>query len=378
MEMKDLAKAIEDRDTETIKKLAAIEAKGEVLDARLFEIEQKTARSGGGDYVGEHTKTIGGRFTDDDQVKSALTHLASTTQGKVALNVKTTITSATSDAAGSAGAGIAPQRADLVPLQQQTLTMRSVIPSVQMTSASVEYPAQKARTNNAGMVAEGASKPESDIQLELKTATAKVIAHWTKASRQVLDDVPQLRELIDSELIYGLKVKEDAQILQGDGTGQNLLGLIPQATAFAAQVTGVVSPQNIDVLGQALLQVTMAEFVPDAVVMHPSEWLRIRLLKDADGNYIFGDPEVQQVPRIFGVPIVPTLGMATGKFLAGSFGQAATIFDRWDARVEVGFVNDDFTRNLVTLLGEERLALAVKRPLAMVYGDFTAAKTAIA
>lgn len=62
--------------------------------------------------------------------------------------------------------------------------------------------------------------------------------------------------------------------------------------------------------------------------------------------------------------------MAVDKVLVGAFKLGAQVFDRWDARVEVGYVNDDFTKNLVTILAEERLALAVYRPEAFIYGDF--------
>lgn len=380
MDIKDLAKAIEDRDTETIKKLAAIEDETKTLGRRVDEefaqIEQRLAEGGGG--WGEpsgNAKSLGNTFIGDPSVIEGMKTLAGTGRGAVSMAVKATITSATTNAAGSAGAGIAPQREGIQPLVQQSLSIRDIVPVVQMNSSSVEVPVQKGRTNNAGMVAEGAAKPESDLQLELKTFNARVIAHHMKASRQILDDIPQLRGLIDSELVYGLKVKEDSQLLNGDGTGQNLFGMVPQATAFAPPIT-LASPQNIDIIGLALLQVANAEYQPDAVVVHPSEWFKIRTLKDAGGNYIYGDPGEVVVPRIFGAPIVPSLGMAADKFLVGNFQQAATIYDRWDARVELGYVNDDFTKNMVTLLGEERLAFAVKRPGALVYGDFSDAVTA--
>ncbi len=96
----------------------------------------------------------------------------------------------------------------------------------------------------------------------------------------------------------------------------------------------------------------------------------MRLLKDADGKYILGDPAAAVEPRLFGLPVVPTKAMNAGSFLVGNFAEAATIYDRWQARIEVGYVNDDFVRNLCTILAEERLALAVKNPQALTYGNF--------
>jgi HK97 family phage major capsid protein len=104
--------------------------------------------------------------------------------------------------------------------------------------------------------------------------------------------------------------------------------------------------------------------------MNPADWTRIALLKDGDGKYIFGNPGTAVEPRLFGKPVVTTLGMAVDKFLVADFTAAATLYDRWTARVEIGYENDDFTRNMLTVLAEERVALAVKDPTALVFGDF--------
>ena len=106
-----------------------------------------------------------------------------------------------------------------------------------MDGNALEYVKETGFTNNAGMVAEGAKKPESSMKFDLVSTTAKVVAHYMKASRQILSDASQLASLIDGRLRYGLAFKEEQQLLNGDGTGQNLLGIIPQATAFVAPST---------------------------------------------------------------------------------------------------------------------------------------------
>lgn len=219
------------------------------------------------------------------------------------------------------------------------------------------------------MVAETAKKPESDFKFELRNVPARVIAHYTKASRQVLDDLPQLQGIIDTELLDGLALKEESQILNGDGTGQNLLGLAVGATAFTAPIT-VASPTLLDTIGLALLQTALAEHPATGIIMHPADWTRITLLKDADGNYIFGNPGTAVEKRLFGKPVVTTQAIALDKFMVGNFANAATLYDRWQARVEIGYENDNFTRNLMTVLAEERVALALKDTSALVYGDF--------
>jgi len=368
-----LAKKFGDHVSEVMTKLGASNAQLGTVKEQLAEMAQRMER-GGGTYTPAEPDSLGKQFVESDRFKSFIDAGAHHSKNaKLDFSVKANITSLTTDAAGSVGAGTNPAYRDaLVLMPQRRLTVRDLLPVIQISSNGVEVPVQKGRTNNAGMVAEGAAKPQSDIQFEMKTFTAKVIAHWMKASKQVLDDFPQLKGLIDGELIYGLKLKEEAQLLSGDNTGQNLFGMIPQATAYAPTVT--ISEINmLDVIAIAALQAALAEYEPDGVVINPSDWLYMRLTKDTVGNYIFGPPGTPVEPRLWGMPVVPTQAMASREFLVGQYQQAGTIYDRWDARIEVGYENDDFTKNMVTILGEERLAFAVKRPGALIYGDFDTA-----
>jgi HK97 family phage major capsid protein len=240
---------------------------------------------------------------------------------------------------------------------------------VQVSSGSVEYPRQTTRTNNAATVAEGTLKPESALAYELVAVPLRTIAHWILASRQVLDDAPQLQGVIDNELLYQLGFVEDAQLLTGGGTGTDLNGIYTQATAFAAGSLVVTSPQRIDVIGAAILQNALADLPADGIVLHPADWTAITMTKDADGRYIIGNPQDVIEPRLFGLPVVPTQGMTAGNFLVGNFRGSATLYDRMAARVEVSTEDsDNFRKNLVTVLTEERVGLAVKRPTGFTKG----------
>lgn len=357
-----LSKKISDMTDAALKRFDDAESSVATVSEQVAEIEQKMARGGGVSSVSrpdtwgeEFTKTCG------DQVRA----LAETNHGRVQLNVKNTLT--TGDT--SAGALVVPHRDAPAMMPRRRMTVRDLLNVLQVTSGTVEYAEQTTRTNNAAPVAETAAKPESDFAWELKSTSAKVIAHWTKASRQILEDQPQLRDMIDTELRYGLAVTEEEQLLYGDGTGSNLSGLVTNATAFSDPLS-IASPEMVDLIGAAILQTSLADFMPDGIVMHPSDWMRMRLEKDADGRYILGGPQAQVTPSLFGLPVVLTQAMEVDKFLVGSFANAATLYDRWQPRVEVGYVNDDFTKNLVTILAEERVALAVKQPGALTYGDF--------
>ncbi|WP_332717355.1 phage major capsid protein [Pelagibacterium mangrovi] len=340
------------------------------LDEKFAEIDQQFAAGGGtGD---DEQKSIGEKFVESEGFKAFEASGFSKMIGRADMNVKATITSATTDAAGSAGSGVQNTRLPgLVELPQRRLTVRDLLSQGRMDGSTLEYVREKGFTNAAAPVAEGAAKPGSDLQFELITTSAKVIAHWMKASKQILSDFNQLRSVIDQRLLYGLAYVEEDQLLNGDGTGQNLNGILPQATAFATPA-GVVAPTpltSIDTLRIAMLQAALAEYPATGHVLNPIDWANIELTKDGDGRYIIGNPQGTAQPTMWGLPVVSTQAMDVGTFLTGAFRLGAQLFDRWDARVEVGYVNDDFTRNLVTILAEERLALAVYRPEAFITGD---------
>ena len=251
------------------------------------------------------------------------------------------------------------------------MTVRDLITPGRMDGNTLEYVKETGFTNNAAPVAETVKKAESTMKFDLVSTTAKVIAHFVKASRQILSDASQLQSYIDGRLRYGLAFKEEQQLLNGDGTGQNLLGIIPQATAFSAPFDPAGTETNIDNIRLAMLQAFLAEYPATGHVMNPIDWARIELLKDTTGRYIIGNPQGSIGATLWNLPVVETQAIAVDKFLTGAFKLGAQVFDRWQARVEVATENeDDFVKNMVTILAEERLALAVYRPEAFIYGDF--------
>lgn len=342
--------------------------KSDTHSGRLLEVEQRMIdqrHSAPGNRGGQ---SLGAQFIAQTGVQEFATRNAR--NDRFQFETRATVTSSTADAAGAAGAGLIAYRdPTIVPLPSRRPIVRDLLPVLPMEGGSVDVVRVKGRTRNAAPVAEGAAKPGSDLQLGLEPTPARTIAHWIKASRQILSDMPQLAGLIDSELMDGLALEEEDQLLGGDGTGQNLKGLIPSATAFAAPFV-IEDATMLDTIGLALLQSALALHPADGIVMNPADWTRITLLKNAQGEYIMGPPGSAIEPRLWGVPVVPTPAIAVDQFLVGQYRAAATIYDRWVARVEVGTVNDDFTNNLVTILAEERLALAIKDGTALTYGAF--------
>jgi len=250
------------------------------------------------------------------------------------------------------------------------LTIRALLAQGSTTSGVIQYVRETGFTNNAAPVAEGAAKPYSDITFDQETENVRVIAHLFKASRQVLEDAAQLASYIDTRARDGLADVEEAQLLNGNGTGQNLNGLIPNATPFDVALVKA-GDNKADIIRRAILQVRLAEYRADGIVMHPTDWADIEVLKETTGGYIWSNPTVNNGQNLWGIPVVDTTAMTQGNFLVGAFARAAQIFDRWQARVEVSNSNaDDFEKNLVTIRAEERLALAIYRPESFVYGPF--------
>ena len=335
------------------------------LRAQVEELEQKAARR---KEEQAEAKSLGDQFVESDSFKSLAG--SASQRGRADMQLKATITLATTDTLGAAGDTVQVTRvAGIVAPPERRMTVRDLITPGRMDGNALEYVKETGFVNNAGMVAEAAAKPQSDLKFDLVSTTAKVVAHYVKASRQILSDSSMLASYIDGRLRYGLAFKEEQQLLNGDGTGQNLLGIIPQATAYAAP-GGLTSAQAMDQMRLAMLQAELAEYPATGHVMNPIDWTRIELLKDTTGRYIIGNPQGTTAPRLWNLPVVATQAIAQDKFLTGAFKLGAQLFDRWLARVEVATENeDDFIKNLVTVLAEERLALAVYRPEAFIYGD---------
>lgn len=344
--------------------------------ARLDELEQKADRQKGSDEP-RTPRTPGYKFVEDEAVQN---FMANPSAGKsVAVDVKAIIGGGTGDVMGAAGDLVVPDRTGLISPPSRELTVRDLLTPGRTSASSIQYPQETGFTNAAAPVAEdGTLKPQSDIKFDIKTSVVTTIAHWVLATRQILDDAPMLQSYIDGRLRYGLKYAEELQLLHGDGLGVNLNGIYTQATLMTDPGT-VANATKLDVLRMAMLQASLAEYPATGIVVHPTDWAGIELTKDTTGRYIIGDPKSEAAARVWGLPVVATQAMLLDKFLVGAFKAGAQIFDRQNATVELSTEDaDNFRKNLVTILAEERLALAVYRPQAFVKGDFSDMITALA
>ena len=336
----------------------------EELQTRATDAEQKLAKLKDvrqGDPARE--KSPGELFIENEDVQKAVKE-GFRWRGRVRMDLKAITT------VGMPGLIQADRVQNLLALPERRMTVRDLITPGRTSSNAVQFWQETGFTNNADVVSETIQKPESTITGELVTANVATIAHIMIAAKQVLDDAPALQSHIDGRLRYGLAYAEELQLLLGDGSGVNILGIVPQATAYAAAFQPEFM-QRIDAIRLAILQSELALFPATGIVLNPTDWARIELTKDNDGRYIFATPQDLANLRLWSRPVVATPAMTVGQFLVGAFRLGAQIFDREDANVEVSTEDgDNFKKNLVTIRGEERLALAVYRPEAFIHGTF--------
>ncbi|MGQ4661338.1 phage major capsid protein [Lysobacter sp. F6437] len=333
------------------------------FEARLHAIEQAGQKAANDE---PERKSLGQMFVESDGLKEFAAK-----QWHKGQSTPMELKDITSTAA-SAGDGIWSYRdPDIVGGQNRPLMLRSLIPTVPVGSNLVEWVQTLVRTNSADAVSETGTKPKSDLTYDRKETAVRKIAHYFKTSSEVLADFPRLQAEINTEGFEMLRQVEEDQLLDGDGTGVNLLGLVPQATGF--DYSAVESGDTrVDVLRRAILQVRQSYFSASGIVLNPADWAAIELMKDSENRYLFSSATNGAQARLWGLPVVESDALAEGEFLVGAFRQAATIYDRMQAAVYLSTENeDDFIKNMVSILFEERLALAVKRPLAFRHGNLS-------
>ena len=312
-------------------------------------------------------QTFGDVFMSLEETGSALAKLAKGGKGSYTASVKAALTN---------DIGLAePQRVPgIVTPPERRLTIRDLLTWGRTTTNSIEYVRETGFTNNADVVSENpsAGKPESTLTVEMLAAPIATVAHWVHASKQVLSDVAMLQSYLSGRLVYGLKLKEEAQLLKGSGVGLNINGLYTQASNYLNPGVTVANETGIDRLRIAMLQVQLAEYDADAIVLNPIDWANIELTKDSMNRYILANPFGVTGAVLWGKPVVPTQAMGLGEFLTGAFAMGAQGWDREDITVTISTQDqDDFIKNMAKILVEERVGLTVYRPEAFVKGEFS-------
>ncbi|MHB0844749.1 phage major capsid protein [Stutzerimonas nitrititolerans] len=312
----------------------------------------------------------------DDSYKNLQQKAASRAEIEV---IKSDLASMKETKVTSAGIVVPNYDPTIQPGIRQELRIRDLLTAIPVSGQSYSYFRELLHTRGAAPVAEGALKPTSNVTFETVTDRIKKIAVWMPVTDEALDDVPQLFGYIQELLRYDLKLEEEAQILKGDGTGENLNGLMTQATTYDATLTKA-GDTAIDIMRRGIYQVRkQSKLSADGLVMTELDWMNIELQKDGENRYLFANLQGLVTPVLWGRPVITSDSMdegdgATGgEFLVANFARAAILFDRMSFLFKMGLINDQFIKNERALLVEERLGLGVRRREALVKGQFPTA-----
>jgi len=243
--------------------------------------------------------------------------------------------------------------------------MRQLVNSAGTTSKYVVWIEQaNADPGEAGTTAEGSEKTQTDFDLVEASCEVKKITAFIKVSKEMVEDLPFMQGEINGELMQLVELKLDEQILQGDGVGTNLTGVMTNAIAFSAPaqfVASVPSANNSDVLRIAIAQVASNNFSANYILMNPEDVAGMELTKDSTGGYTYPMfvPQADGITRVKGIPIIENNGVPAGEYMVGDFTKD-NLRMREEMNVQVGYVNDDFTKNLMTVLVETRACNFVK------------------
>jgi HK97 family phage major capsid protein len=318
-------------------------------------------------------RSIGAQFTQSAQFQNLIAnrlHRGGSAWSSGVVEVFDTMhaTTLTEDPA-SGGKLVAPQYLPGIrSIQFKRLVVADLIASGVTDSNAIIYMVETLFTNAAAPVLEGAAKPESAMTFDQKTDAVSKIAHWLPVTEELLEDVPAMMSYIDARLRLGVQLAEEDQLLNGNGTPPNLLGIMnrPGLATAVARNAGATPPEtNADAILRQMTAIATTAFVyPDGVVINPTNWFTIQTSKDASASYYGGGPfSPLPVASIWGIPVAPTPSIVAGTSLVGAFGTQAQVFRKGGMRVEASNSHQDyFIKNLVAIRAEERLALAVYRP----------------
>ena len=313
--------------------------------------------------------------------KENLEQIKSNTSGMMNFELKSAGTMAITTNYSGGTVGLSSLEQGITRIQRRSPFIRQIVNSAGTTSKYVVWIEQANADGGAGMTAEGTAKTQADFDLVEASMQTRKITAYIKVSKEMLADVPFVEGEIRNELIELIQLKLDSQILTGDGLTNNMKGIVTYATAYAAGnfANTINNANNFDVLRTAMSQIETANFMPNYIVMNPEDVAVMELNKSAlTGDYVMPPFSSVDGTTVKGLPVVSNTGVTAGTFLVGDFTKS-NLRIREDVNLQVGYENDDFTKNLVTILAEARAVHYIKsnQTTAFVYGTFSTAIAAL-
>lgn len=314
--------------------------------------------------------SIGEKFVKSNSFKSfsekTSNHVREAFDTKAAV-VSTTTTGITDNFLGGVQA-----MPGIIGLPNRKLVIESLIPHIPTTAGSMSMVKETAFSNNAAVVAEGGSKPESYSTFEKYNVDVETVAHWTKISEQLAADAPAVQAFINTRMAYGLQDKIDSQLISGTGTSGQLSGLLNTGNYYdyGASVTPGANDTLIDFAARVIAELEDAKYVPEYIMLNPKDWTDLTLLKDTQKRYILGGPGSASEKSLWGVPVITSSSITQGKYLIPNLSLGAAILDRQELVIDMERTQDDFIKNLLTIRVERRLGLAILDANAIAGGDW--------
>ena len=255
----------------------------------------------------------------------------------------------------------------VIPAATRPLQVLDIVPVGSTDNSTVLYMAETTRTHGAAETAEGAAFKESTFVFTEQSSEVRKITDSLPVTDEQLDDAPMVESLLNQRLMFGVRQRLDGQIVGGNGTAPNLRGIL-NVSGIQTQAKG--GDPVPDTVHKAMTKVSLVgRAMPDYVVMHQNDWQGIRLLRTADGIYIWGDPSLNVPAMIWGLPVVQADSLTEGTGIVGDFGNFCMLFDRRGIDVQVGYTGSQFAEGKKTIRVDMRAAFVVFR--AAAFATFT-------
>jgi HK97 family phage major capsid protein len=237
------------------------------------------------------------------------------------------------------------------------------IPQIPTGMASVKYMEETTLTNAAAETAEGGTYPESALALTERDVAVRKVSTWLPVTDEQLEDVPFARAYVDGRLVFFLRQRLDSQVLVGNGTPPNLRGT-ENVVGINTQALGSDSIPDAIYKGMTTVRDTgFAE--PSVVFIRPAKWQNVRLLKTADGVYIWGHPSEAGPERIWGVPVKQTTAVTATKAVLGDYANHSFLAVRRGVDVQITNTHGThFVEGKQAVRADVRVAMVHLRPAA--------------
>ena len=342
------------------------------LDKLDMKLQKKTIQNGTAASLDSELKSMFSEKSFSDQIEL----LKKSSGNNVNLDVK----AATSITLGSyAGTALTTEiDRSIVGPQTNMPFFRDIVNVAPIRGNKVTWINKSAVSNGAGMTAEGAAKTQISWTYSEESADVKKITAYVKVSKEALDDLDFLRSEINTDLRQEIELKLDEQIAEGSGVGQNLKGILTYAPTFAVAGTSLAAAvdgaNRLDVLRSAVALIRKAKFRANYIAINPVDAALMDMEKGDDNHYILPPFVTADGTRVAGTTVIESFSIDEGSFLVGDFTKS-NLRIREEININLGYENDDFTKNMVTILAEMRAVHYIKlhHVPAFVKGTFAAA-----